>query len=183
MRSPLLPVALALLLGVAGCSHTLSPSPNAEANTPPAPSFSQFTDIPIPEDAHMDPDRTLLLGQGDAWVGRLVFTVRGVFSEQAPDLFDFFKANMPTYHWQEISSVRAAISVMTWQRGDRIATVQIEETTLGAEVILTMAPVNGPNPAAANQPPPAQVDQPPAQAGQPPAAVAPPPPVTQQPLK
>jgi len=166
MRPFLPPVIFALLLGIAGCSHSLSPTPSGESATPPAPSFSQFSDVPIPEGARMDTDRTLLLGQGDTWVGRLVYSVRFT---GAPELFDFYKAEMPAFKWTEVSSVRAEISVMTWQRDDRIATVQIEDTTLGAEVILTMAPVNGPNPASANQPPPPQA--------------APPPPVTEQPLK
>jgi hypothetical protein len=67
-------------------------------------------------------------------------------------LFDFYKAQMPTFNWQEISSIRAAISVLTWQRGDRIATIQIDDTTLGAEVILTIGPVTGSS--AASPPPP-----------------------------
>ena len=114
----------------------------------------------------MDADRSLLVGPGDTWVGRLVFSVRW---PNAPELFDFYKTQMPTYKWQEISSVRADISVMTWQRSDRIATIQIEETTLGAGVTLTMGPVNSSNPAAAGQPPA--------------PSAAPAPTVTEQPLK
>ena len=163
-----------VLAALAGCSHGVPSSTSGDAGAAAsAPSFTQFTDIPVPDGARMDADRTLMLGQGDSWVGRLVINVRWA---SGPDLFDFYKAQMPAFKWQEISSVRAAISVMTWQRGDRIATVQIEETTLGlgAEVILTMGPVNGgpangTNPAASNQPPPANS--------------APAPVVTEQPLK
>ena len=71
-------------------------------------------------------------------MGRLVYTT---WDSQAT-LYDFHKAEMPAFGWQEITSVRAAISVQTWQRGERIATVQIRDTTFGAEVILTMAPGN-----------------------------------------
>jgi len=160
------------LIALAGCSHGISSGTTTDSGAAATPTFSQFTDIPIPDSAHMDTDRSLLVGPGDSWVGRLVFSVRWT---HAPEIFDFFKTQMPAYKWQEISSVRADISVMTWQRGDRIATIQIEDTTLGAEVTLTMGPVAGSGPAqqnapAANQPPPA-------------AGVARPPAVTEQPLK
>ena len=166
MRSILILPALAAFLGLAACSHSMNPSSNAEPGTAPAPSFSQFSDIPIPDGARMDADKTLLLGQGENWVGRLVFFV---FHANAPDMFDFYKAQMPGYKWQELSSVRADVSVMTWQRADRIATVQIEETTFGCDVTITMGPVNGRTPVGSDQPPP--------------AAGSPVPAVTQQPLK
>lgn len=169
MRLRFVPPLLALL-ALAACSHNMVPSSTGDAGTAPTPSFNQFTDVPIPDGARMDADRTLLLGNGDAWVGRLVFNVRW---SNAPEMFDFYKAEMPNYKWQEVTSVRAAISVMTYQRADRIATIQIEETTLGVEVILTMGPVNGQGGAGSG-----------ASAGQPPAAVAAPAPmVTTQPLK
>jgi len=169
MRSRfLLPLFIALI-ALAGCSHSISSGTAGAQGTAGTPTFGQFTDIPIPDGARMDADRTLLVGPGDSWVGRLVFGVRWT---NAPEIFDFYKAKMPTYQWQEISSVRADISVMTWQRGDRIATIQIEETTLGAAVTLTMGPVAGGGSA---QP----------AAGQPPSPVAAPPAptVTEQPLK
>jgi hypothetical protein len=163
----LAPLLIALFV-LAGCSHSISSGTPGGSGAGASPTFGQFTDIPIYDGARMDADRSLLVGPADNWVGRLVYSV---FHANAPDLFDFYKAKMPSYQWQEISSVRADISVMTWQRGDRIATIQIEETTLGASVTLTMGPVNGGG--GTNQ------------AGQPPAPAAAPPPadVTQQPLK
>ena len=167
MRIRLIPPLLAVLIALGGCAHSISSGTTADSSgTPAAPTFGQFTDVPIPDGARMDAERSLLVGPGESWVGRLVFSVRW---SNAPELFDFYKAQMPTYKWQEISSVRADISVMTWQRADRIATIQIEETTLGAAVTLTMGPVNSANPAATNQPPA--------------PSAAPAPTVTEQPLK
>ncbi|HEY1722482.1 MAG TPA: hypothetical protein VGG27_14665 [Magnetospirillaceae bacterium] len=171
MRSRfLLPLAAALLL--AGCSSNSGSGTSGDTSNGAAPpSFNQFTDIPIPENARLSVGKSLVLGQGDNWVGRLDFSLRW---SSAPQLFDFYKAQMPTYKWTEISSVRADISVMTYRRGDRIATVQIEDTTLGAEVIITMGPANGAPPSGGFS----QDNQP-----QPPSAMpAPPPAVTSQPL-
>lgn len=160
----IVPLAAALLL--AACSSGGSSGSGGDSGVA-APSFSQFTDIPVPQDAHLDRDKTLILGQGDNWVGRLDYTLRWT---NGPALFDFYKAQMPGYKWHEISSVRAAISVMTYQRGDRIATVQIEDTTLGAEVIITMGPANAGGGANSSVQPPAP-------------SAAPNPTVTQEPLK
>ena len=83
-------------------------------------------------------ERTLLLGNGETWTGRLVFTS---WTASQSSLYDLFRAEMPGYGWQEVTSVRASISVQTWQREKRICTVQIRDSTVGSEVILTMAPI------------------------------------------
>jgi hypothetical protein len=179
MRAALV-LVLGATLAAAGCSSNVSSNSSSsggsdQGSSQPAPSFSQFTDIPVPDGAHMNVGDTLLLGQGDNWVGRLVFTMRFT---SVPTVFDFYKSEMPSYKWQEISSVRADISVMTYRRGDRIATVQIEDANLGigTEVIITMGPANGAgNPATSSDQ--YQAPPPPPPQGVPPAA-----PVTSQPL-
>jgi hypothetical protein len=168
MRPIVVAAAVAAALGLGACStNPLSPSSSRPEGTSAAPSFSQFSDVPIPAKASMDVDRSLLLGNGDGWVGRLVYTTWG----SASGLYDLYRSDMPSFGWQEITSVRASISVQTWQRGDRIATVQIRDTTLGAEVILTVAPAIGAAPGGSGAMAP------------PPAAAAPPTSVTRQPLR
>ena len=96
----------------------------------------QFTDIPIPNGARMDLDRTLILGPRETWIGRLVFTS----SVATSDLFDFYNRELPRFGWVGITAVRAATSVLSFSRGDRIATVQIGRTTLGgSEVLVTIS--------------------------------------------
>ena len=56
-------------------------------------------------------------------------------------LFDFFKQKLPEFGWREITSVRAATSVLTFSRRNRIATIQIVGRTLrGAESTITVSP-------------------------------------------
>ncbi|HIJ38463.1 MAG TPA: hypothetical protein HPP80_06150 [Rhodospirillaceae bacterium] len=138
MKAHIFVFALAGLTALSACggSPVTSGSPRVDGS---APSFTQFSDIPIPAKASMNFDQSLLLGHGEEWVGRLVYTTRS-----GPEvIYDLYQSDMPSFGWQEITSIRAAISVQTWQRGDRIATVQIHETTLGAEAIITVAPVKG----------------------------------------
>ena len=48
---------------------------------------------------------------------------------------------LPEFGWREITSIRAAISVLTFARQDRIATIQVQGATLlGSEVSITVSP-------------------------------------------
>jgi hypothetical protein len=149
-------VVAVLVLGLTACTTSpMTPSSRADGSDAAAASggssgFAQFSDLPVPAKATMDVDHSLLLGHGDAWVGRLVYT-----SWNSPgSLYDFYRNEMPGFSWQEITSVRATISVQTWQRGDRVVTIQIKENTLGCEVTMTMAPAVTPGATGAGYAPP-----------------------------
>jgi hypothetical protein len=101
------------------------------------PRLTRFSDIPIPAGAKMNVTRSLILGPADAWVGRLVFNA----STGSQTLYQFYTREMPRFHWQEVTRVRAQVSILTYTRGERTATVQISATTLGGSVVsITMAP-------------------------------------------
>ncbi|HVI52977.1 MAG TPA: hypothetical protein VM661_17340 [Candidatus Sulfotelmatobacter sp.] len=134
LNAAVLTLAAGLIL--AGC--TTSPlSPNAKSDgTASSPSFSQFSDLPVPAKATMNVDQSLLLGNGESWTGRLVYSSW----TNASGLYDFYKGEMPGFGWQEITSIRASISVQTWIRDTRVCTIQIKDSTFGSDVIVTMAP-------------------------------------------
>ncbi len=101
------------------------------------PSFSQYSDIPMPGGADIDVDKTLVFGAGENWIGQLVLNS----SFGAFDMFDFFKQKMPEFGWREITSVRSATSVLTYSRQSRIATIQILGKSLGGSVsTITVSP-------------------------------------------
>lgn len=138
----LLMLAAGILLGLQmmGCStQNLSASPageNGQQATPVA-SFSQFSDIPVPAGASMDMDRSLLLGAGEEWTGRLAYDT----STNNAQVFDLYKAEMPKFGWTELTVIRGDRSVMTYQRGQRVATVEIKARTLyGSFVTVTVSP-------------------------------------------
>ena len=100
-------------------------------------SFGAFTDIPVPDPAEMDLDRTLLLGGREAWIGRLVLST----SLGPSDLFDFYRGEMPKFGWSEVTVVRAEVSILTYTRLDRVATVQITPGRFrGSRVDVTVSP-------------------------------------------
>ena len=115
-------------------SMSQAPAEGTEAKEP----FAQFTDIPIPKQAKMNMERTLILGSQDAWTGRVYIEV---LQQSAAALYEFYKSEMPNFDWAEVTTVRAEISVLTYQREDRVATIQISSSKLqGTDVSITMSP-------------------------------------------
>ena len=129
-------------LGLAACASQPRLGARSEPDTEPTTArqrlgFDQFPDIPIPAGAAMDLERSLVLGSADEWTGRLAMTVR----DSTDALYDFYHREMQKFGWQEVTTVRSEISVLTFSRGDRVATVQIRSTTLsGALIDLTVSP-------------------------------------------
>ncbi len=110
-------------------------SNGAEGTLPP--SFAQFKDIPIPEKASMDLKQSLLFGGESAWIGRLVFTAP--YTQNG--LFDFYMSEMPKFGWTEITVVRSKVSVLSFRRDTRVATIQLEpDLVSGAVVSFTVSP-------------------------------------------
>lgn len=130
--------------GLGSCENTPGISASQateEGPTSDQPRLTRFSDIPIPAGAKMNVTRSLILGPVDAWVGRLVFNA----SSGSQTLYQFYTREMPRFHWREVTRVRAQVSILTYSRGRRTATVQISSTTLGGSVVsITMAPATRP---------------------------------------
>lgn len=111
----------------------------SQQNRDEGPKFAEFRDVPIPVNADIDFDNLLVLGAEDGWIGRLALTV----GHKMPDMYAFYEREMPRFGWRKITSVRSAISTMTYSRGDRIATVTLSSRTVGGTAIdFTVAPAN-----------------------------------------
>lgn len=103
-------------------------------------SFAQFQDIPIPENSIMIVEKTLLLGEKENWIGRLVITN----PIKPAKVFDFFKQKLVDYNWVEITSVRSTTSILTYSLDKRVMTIQIEpinySNTYQSTISITMSP-------------------------------------------
>ncbi|OAN50257.1 hypothetical protein A6A04_02315 [Paramagnetospirillum marisnigri] len=132
-------LALPLLAGLAlaGCSRGTNLPPTSGTASDQPVNFQLVTDIPIPAGATMDNDRSLILSDRDRWTGRVVMTL----SNSANEVTAFYQSQMPNFGWQPMMSVTAETSVLTYLRGDRAATVQVERRTVyGTTVSVTVAP-------------------------------------------
>jgi hypothetical protein len=112
-------------------------SNDAPAQPTPVVAFNRFPDLPIPPGGEIDLEKTLIFGSNEAWFGRL--TVESSLNPN--ELFNFFKQEVPGFGWQEITSIRSALSVLTYTRNGRVATIQITGGFLsGATTSITVSP-------------------------------------------
>ena len=137
---PALSVALALGLGACmGESVEVTSGPLEDSAGNPIPSFSQFPDIPIPAGSAMMLDESLIFGRDDRWTGRLVIETE----VSAAAAFEYFQREMPNHNWVELTALRSQVSLLSFSRMDRIATLTIESETLsGALVTITVSPLS-----------------------------------------
>jgi len=100
-------------------------------------SFAKFNDLPMPGNSKMNLEKSLVFGGESDWFGRLNLIV----GMNGAEVFDFYRFEMPNFGWKEITSIRSDISLITYQRGSRIANIRIDSTIRRqAEVWITVSP-------------------------------------------
>ncbi|QWD98925.1 hypothetical protein C2740_02230 [Polynucleobacter sp. MG-5-Ahmo-C2] len=134
--------ALALFMSVlvGGCassgdSATGTPSEVQEVQT------QLLGDMPLPAASKIIGSDSLIIGRGDSWVGRVVLS--GV---QTPtDIYAFFQSEYPRAGWTTISAVKSKTSILVFTKGDRTATVELNEGSLAGPktmITITSSPKN-----------------------------------------
>jgi uncharacterized protein YceK len=140
-------VVLLVATALSGCGTITPLTASSRSETGAGgvqPAFAQFTDIPVPANAKMDLERSLVLGEREGWTGRIVMSV----NENAGRIYDFYFAEMPRFKWEPVTAVRAETSVLTYIHSDRVATIQIHTRTIGgATILMTVSPRGKPAPA------------------------------------
>jgi hypothetical protein len=126
MRLKLSTALVLAAAGLAACTGTSGPSNSstAPAGNPAAANiagFARFTDIPMPANNSLDLDRTMIFGADRDWIGRVSLSAPLTVN----DTYDFYKREMPRLGWTELTSVRSATSVLSYQLDNRVATIQV----------------------------------------------------------
>ena len=99
-------------------------------------SFAKFKDIAIPDGAVMDMENTVIFGSDEEWFGRLAIKPRLSHAET----FDFFRYEMPNLSWKEITNVRSTSSVLSYEKDERILTIQISNSYGQTLCLINMSP-------------------------------------------
>ena len=98
-----------------------------------------FNQMPLPKDARISPDKSLILGQGDNWAGRIELS-----SGMEPlEASAFFISEYPNHGWQLILSTKAKLSILVFTGSTRTLTLEITEGgPLAAKsmIVMTVAP-------------------------------------------
>ncbi len=137
MKKFLITMTLVTLMGCQTTQtvYTTDEHGNQVEQLPPS-AFANFTDIPTPDRATMNLDKTVVLGSGEDWTGKLSFN-----SPHAPSsVFDFFVEEMPKRGWKETATVRAEVSFLTYSRRGREAIIQIYGDSDDTTVDLMVSP-------------------------------------------
>jgi hypothetical protein len=98
-----------------------------------------FNQMPLPKDARISPDKSLILGEGDNWAGRIELSS----SMESLEASAFFTTEYPKHNWQLISSTKAKLSILVFTSNTRSLTLEITEGgPLAAKsmIVMTVAP-------------------------------------------
>lgn len=102
---------------------------------------AMMVDFPLPRDARVVNDNSLIFGEGDAWVGRLE-----LYSPLSPsDTVSFFVERYPQAGWTLLSSTKSKNSMVLFSNAKKTLAVEISEgsaLSMASKVILTVSPLN-----------------------------------------
>jgi hypothetical protein len=94
-------------------------------------------DVPLPQGAVIKQQDTLVMGSGASWTGRLSLAVSG----EPQTVFAYFRDSMPGAGWTLTSSSFSKLSLLTFAKAERVATVQMQGSNFGSnEVLITVTP-------------------------------------------
>jgi hypothetical protein len=98
-----------------------------------------FNQMPLPKDARISAEKSLILGEGDNWAGRIELSS----SMESLEASAFFTTEYPKHGWQLISSTKAKLSILVFTGNTRTLTIEITEGgPLAAKsmIVMTVAP-------------------------------------------
>lgn len=128
----LLPLVFCLMLAACSTGQTVvGPSGPDEKVPADASNALQITDIALPAGAKLDAESSLIIGTGDRWFGRIVFKA----DTPTVQAYNHFYNAMPSFGWNLITALQAKTSILSYQRGERIALIQVESASLGGAVV------------------------------------------------
>jgi hypothetical protein len=144
IRGALTVLAVLALLGALGLLSACAPEPvpSNSGQAGAAAAVRGISDVPMPSGADQVVEDSLVLGNLDRWTGRLVLEI----GLSPVDAFGFYRDRMPNYGWEPLASIQTDVSVLSFSRGERIATIQVERRSFlfgGSRVAITMAPRQG----------------------------------------
>jgi len=125
-------ILLATLL-VSACATSSSSTQADKGAASPGPSIEQRLagDFPIPSGVNINQSDSLVLGGGGSWTGRIVFTT----SSSTNETFLFYRDQPKSAGWSLVASLFSKASVLTFTKGNRSATIQIDSSTFGSTTV------------------------------------------------
>lgn len=124
------------------CSSMSSTPMGADSTVTEATAKKLAGDVPLPQGAVIRQQDTLVMGTGNTWMGRLSVTVSG----EPQAVFAYFRDSLPGAGWTLTSSSFSKLSLLTFTKAERVATVQMQGSNFGSnDVLITVAPAVRPS--------------------------------------
>jgi hypothetical protein len=98
-------------------------------------------DMPLPQGAKIAGSDSIIIGGGNQWVGRAVVNAL----QGATDVYAFFQSEYPKGGWTTVTAVKAKTSILVFTKGDRTATIEVVDGSLGGPksvIVITSSPKN-----------------------------------------
>jgi hypothetical protein len=126
------------LIAFTGCSTTPLGKSDQASTAGEVPNVELLGQMQLPPGSKIVNERTLILGAGDSWVGRITMEV----GKDTNNAYSFFMDQFPRQGWVLVSAVRGANSLVVFNKQDRNATIEIRDGSLGmsATAVLTVTP-------------------------------------------
>lgn len=85
------------------------------------PGFSNIQDVPLPQSANIDMNKSMVMGGGNSWTGHLAYDTK----ESQAEVVDFINTHMQRDDWTKLSELRGKETVISFMKDKRIATVRV----------------------------------------------------------
>lgn len=98
-----------------------------------------FNQMPLPKDANIASEKSIILGEGDNWAGRIELSS----SMEPLEASAFFTKDYPKYGWTLISSTKSKFSILVFSSNTRTLTIEIYEGgtfSAKSKIVMTVAP-------------------------------------------
>lgn len=138
LRPPALLLSLLLPLLLAACASTGSGDDTRTGAALPVMDQALASQIP-PGGAKILYDKSLIIGSGDNWMGRVVVDL----SQGQAGAYNYFLEEYPKQGWTLVSAVRGKNGLLVFTKGERTATVEVGEGSgigSGSGIVLTVSP-------------------------------------------
>ena len=120
-----------------GCTSMAGAPMGSDSTVTEATAKQLAGDVPLPQGSVIKQQDTLVMGSGNTWMGRLSVTVSG----EPQAVFAWFRDSLPGTGWTLTSSSYSKLSLLTFTKAERLATVQMQAGNFGNnEVLITVAP-------------------------------------------
>ena len=138
-NSSILSIGLVALLFMVGCASNSVGEINQRLDDSKKIESLLFNQMPLPKDAHISPERSMILGEGDNWAGRIEINTNMLVLEAS----SYFTSEYPKFNWTLVSSTKSKSAILVFVNTTRTLTIELTEgSALSAKtlIIMTIAP-------------------------------------------